>query len=132
MVGQFAEQLMSSGHPVEAARVMSEHLNNLLKGASAGLSVPFRILETATSYALRLHEWTKRLSWLEYVLELHLAAHQVPTHSSLDLLTRALGDKLRLDANLVRYFLSAIESQAKYLTEDERSRLGRIQELELR
>jgi len=130
MVGQFAEQLMISGHPVEAARVLSEHLQNLLKGASAGLNVPVRILETATRYALRLHEWTKRIAWVEYVLELHLAAHQVPTRTSLDELQAALGTKVKLDTNLVRYFVTTIESRVDSLTEDERSRLARIQTLE--
>ena len=131
MVGQFAEQLMSSGHPLEAARVLSEHLQNLLKGASAGLNVPTRILETATRYALRLHEWTKRVAWLEYVLELHLAAHQVPTHSSLDELGEALRRQVKLDANLIRYFTNTIESRTEPLTDDERCRLERIQKFEI-
>ena len=129
MVGQFAEQLMASGHPVEAVRVLSEHLQNLLKGASAGLNVPTRILETATSYALRLHQWTKRTSWLEYVLELHLSAHQVPTLSSLNELKVVLGTHIRLDANLVRYFVSTLESRVELLTDDERHRLKCVQEL---
>jgi len=129
MVGQFAEQLMESGHAMEAARVLSEHLQNLLKGASAGLSVPARILEAATTFAIRLHVWTQRTTWLEYVLELHLAAHQVPADSSLDELVAALGETTKLDPVLVRYFLTTIAVRAGTPTDAERGRLQRIQQL---
>ncbi len=127
LVGQFAEQLMDSGNPLEATRVLSEHLQNLMKGASVGLSVPSRILESATGYALRLHRWTKRDTWLEFVLELHLAALQVPSNASLSELESRLGTTFKLDPALVRYFITTIETRGAALTADERSRLQRIE-----
>lgn len=129
MVGQFAEQLMQSGHPLEAARVLSEHLQNLLKGASAGLNVPTRILDNATRYAVLLHEWTQRATWLEYVLELHLAAHQIPTNASLDELQIGLKNGIKLDPVLIRYFLTTIEVREETPTPEERLRLQRIEML---
>jgi hypothetical protein len=120
---------MDSGHPREAARVLSEHLQNLLKGASVGLNVPPRILESATGYALRLQRWTKRNTWLEFVLELHLATHQVPSDASLSELESVLGTSIKLDPVLIRYFVTTLETRGEPLTADERRRLQCIERL---
>jgi hypothetical protein len=126
LVGQFAEQLMASGHPLEAVRALSEHLQNLMKGASAGLTVPTRILETATQYALRLHAWTQRDSWFDYILELHLASLEVPSDQSISALEQHLAVSAGVDRTFLTYFVTTLERRLEGLSVDEQQRLRRI------
>lgn len=127
MMGQFAEQLMASGHLLEAVGTLSDHLQNLMKGATAGLTVPEHILESATHYALLLHEWTQRNSWIEFVLELHLASQQVPSERSLAAIEAAW--QPALDGALVRYLVRTIEGRSPPPSSDERTRLARVARL---
>ena len=129
MMGQFAEKLMESGHPLEAVRTLSDHLQNLLKGATAGLTVPEHILESATHYSLLLHSWTQRDSWIEFVLELHLASQCVPTERSLAAIETARQTSRALDGALVQYLVKTIEGRSPPPSTDERLRLRRIARL---
>jgi hypothetical protein len=129
LVGQFAEQLMDSGHPLEAVRVLSEHLQNLVKGATAGLNVPGRILEVATHYALTLLSWTQKSLWLDYVFELHLASLQVPSDESLNEIESILRTAWQVDAAQVSYFIKTIERRHIPLSANEANRLRRIEGL---
>lgn len=131
LVGQFAEQLMASGHPLEAVRALSEHLQNLMKGASAGLTVPARILETATQYALKLHAWTQRDSWFDYIFELHLASLEVPSTQSLYALEQHLAVSTGVDRTFLTYFVTTLERRLEGLSVDEQQRLRRIVNLSL-
>jgi hypothetical protein len=128
MMGQFAEQLMESGHTVEAVRTLSEQLQNLLKGATAGLTVPKSVLESATHYALRLHKWTQRGSWIEFTLELHLASREVPSERSLKAI-EAVWRADALDATLGEYLVKTIEAREPPPDPDEQQRLRRIARL---
>jgi len=127
LVGQFAEQLMGAGHSLEAVRVLAEHLGNLMKGASAGLSVPSRILDSATQCALKLFDWTERGVWAAYVLELHIACQQVPSDESLQAIMSTPGAKDALDSGLVGYFVKTIEQRAEPPSIEERLRLRRLE-----
>jgi hypothetical protein len=126
LVRQFAEQLMETGHPLEAVRVLSEHLQNLVKGASAGLSVPEVILESAARSALRLHQWTGRVSWIEYVFELHLASLSVPSADCLGELEPLLATTA-VDPSLVGYFVKTLERRTEPLSSEEVGRLRRLE-----
>lgn len=129
LVGQFAEQMMASGLVLEAVRTLSEPLQNLLKGASAGLNVPVPILESATGYALRLREWTERDAWLDYIFELHQACQQVPSDRVLQLLEAACTAGARVDSSLVRYLVATIEKGAVPPSLEDQAGLARLQRL---
>jgi hypothetical protein len=126
MVGHFAEELMGSGHPLEASRTLSEYLHNLLKGASAGLTVPPQLLEKATRHALRLHGWTQRSDWLKYVFELHLACLQVPSDVALRELEPALRAARDIDDSFLAYFVMTLQSRHEPLSYEESVRLRRF------
>jgi hypothetical protein len=127
LVRQFAEQLMDSGNPLEAVRVLSEHLQNLVKGASAGLSVPEVILESAARSALRLHQWTGRVAWIEYVFELHLASLCVPSADCLAELEPVLATN-PVEPSLVGYFVKTLERRADPISSEEAQRLKRVEQ----
>jgi hypothetical protein len=131
LVGQFAEQMMASGLELEAVRTLSEPLQNLLKGASAGLSVPEAILESATTYALKLREWTERDAWLDYVFELHQACQQMPSDRVLRLLEQACFQGAHVDRSLVRYLIATLEGNTTPLRLDQRAGIARLKQLAL-
>ncbi|MGE5787245.1 MAG: hypothetical protein ACM3ZE_21810, partial [Myxococcales bacterium] len=129
LVGTFAEQMMKTGHPLEAVRTLSEPLQNLIKGASAGLAVPNNILESATRHALRLRTWTQRDTWVDYVFELHLACQQVPALAVLQLVEQAIAAGVRIDRSLVRYLAVTLERRPNPATVDEQACLARLKRL---
>jgi len=129
MVGGLAEQLEVGGHRMEAERVLSEHLHSLLKGASVGLTVPERILESATRFALRLHAWTQRSAWVDYVFELHVACQRVPSDTSLRALESACNSAQGMDRDLVRYLVKSVESTIDTSKADQVERLQRLRRL---
>ena len=90
LVGNLARRLMESGRATEAVRVLTEHLNNVLLGASAGLSVPDIVLQRASEHALELFRWTGRAAWIDYVFQLHLSCQRVPVMSVVALVEREL------------------------------------------
>lgn len=129
MIGQFAEQLMEAGHLQDAVRALSEPLQNLLKGISVGLAVEEPVLESAAFYALKLHEWTKRATWAEYVIELHLACRRVPSKDVLIRLEELCSDGLVPDNVLVQFLVATLRGGHQTLTEDESARLLRVERL---
>lgn len=126
LVGSLARRLMSSGRGVEAVRVLTDHLNNVLLGASAGLSVPESVLEHASEHALELFRWTNRPAWIDYIFQLHLACQSVPTVETLLLVERELDAKPAIDCELLKYFVTSLQVRAQLLTHDEQLALGRI------
>lgn len=129
LVGQFAEQMMSTGLVLEAVRTLSEPLQNLLKGASAGLGVPVPILESAAAYALRLREWTARDAWLDYIFELHQACQQVPNDRVLQLIEATCAAGARIDGSLVRYLITTVEKGSAPLSLEDHAGIARLQRL---
>lgn len=129
LVGQCAERLMDSGHPLEAIRVLSEHLQNLKKGASAGLRVPAHILESATRYALLAHRWTQQAAWINYVFELHLISGQVPNEECVNELESAWNTTTNLDTSVLNHLVETLEHRAVPLTVEEVRSLQRLERL---
>lgn len=129
LVGGLADELQTSGHTIEAVRVLSEHLQSLLKGASVGLMVPARILENATLRALQLHTWTQRTAWVDYAFELHVACAQLPSESSLQALETACKLAPGVDRSLIGYLMHALDGTLDNATADEKDRVQRLEQL---
>lgn len=129
LVGRLAEHLMASGSSAEAVRVLTDHLNTVLLGASAGLAVPPAVLEHATRHALTLYSWTERGSWIDYALELHAACRQAPSDPSLSMLEIAYRTAKGMDTQLIDYLVQAVRLRPEGLTRDEELRLGRLSRL---
>lgn len=126
LVGLLAGRLMASGHPLEATRVLSEHLNNVLLGASAGLSVPESVLEHATRYALDLYRWTRKPSWIDYPFELHVACQQMPSEASVNLLEAVYATAPGVDHGLVEYLVQTLQGRSHGVRREEQALLSRL------
>lgn len=127
MIGHLANRLMATGQRNEAVRLLSEHLNKVLLGASAGLSVPESVLGLATRHALDLFTWTRRASWIDYVFELHLACRRLPGSEhmeSLEVALRAAGPGV--DAELLDYFLESLLGRRSSMSCEEQACAARL------
>lgn len=131
MVARLAERLHRSGDSPEAIRVLSGHLNKVLLGASAGLPVPDTLLDQASRHAVELYYWTHNGAWIDYVIELHLAAQQLPSERSVAALEAAVaaGSGTPFDAGLLSYFLESQASPSAPRSLSEEARLSRLARL---
>ena len=126
VIGALAERLASNGNIDEARRVLSSHLKRILQGATAGLTVPDEVCLLASRHALSLARWTGQSVWIDYVVELHLAARRAmnpETAGSFESVVLSLGD---FDRQLFTYYVDGLRGERGLLTPEERQALDRL------
>lgn len=119
VIGALAERLAGSGNLDEARRVLSSHLKRILQGATAGLTVPEDVCVMASKHALSLARWTGQSSWVDYVVELHLAARRVmrnDTFAMFESVVLSLGDQ---DRQLFGYYVDGLRGERALLSADD-------------
>jgi hypothetical protein len=126
VIGALAERLAAGGNIQEASRVLAAHLGRILQGASAGLHVPDEVCTLAARQAVLLASWTRQSAWLDYVIELHLAARRCLsplTFTAFEGMHRTLGGS---DARLLSYYVDSLSDGRTPLSGDERLVLERL------
>jgi len=126
VIGALADRLASSGNVDEARRVLSSHLKRILQGATAGLTVPDEVCLLASRHALSLARWTGQSTWIDYVVELHLAARRAmnqETAAAFESVMLSLGD---FDRQLYTYYVDGLRGERGLLTPEERIVLDRL------
>jgi len=129
VIGALAERLAGSGNLDEAQRVLSAHLKRILQGATAGLTVPDDVRRMASKHALSLARWTGQSSWIDFVVELHVAARSAmspETFTLFESVMLSLGD---FDRQLLVYYLDGLRGERALLSADERLVLERLLQL---
>jgi predicted component of type VI protein secretion system len=132
VIGALADRLASNGNLDEARRVLSSHLKRILQGATAGLTVPDEVCSLASRHALSLARWTSQSTWIDYVVELHLAARRAmsaATFSDFENVALSLG---HFDRQLFGYYVDSLRDERALLTTEEQrvlERLSRLTEL---
>lgn len=126
VIGALAERLATAGNLDEARRVLSSHLKRILQGATAGLTVPEEVCLLASRHALSLARWTGQSTWIDYVVELHLAARRAMnplTFATFESVVLSVGD---FDRQLFTYYVDGLRGERALLTVDERLVLDRL------
>jgi pSer/pThr/pTyr-binding forkhead associated (FHA) protein len=126
VIGALAERLAASGNVDEANRVLSAHLRRILQGATAGLTVPEDVRLLASKHALSLARWTGISSWIDYAVELHVAARCVMSPQTLTLfesVTLSIGE---FDRQLLTYYIDGLRGERALLSAEERLVLERL------
>lgn len=129
VIGALADRLAGSGNVDEANRVLSAHLKRILQGATAGLTVPDEVRLLASKHALSLARWTGLSSWIDYVVELHVAARRAmlpETFAMFESVVLSIGD---YDRQLLTYYLDGLRGERALLSADERQVLERLLKL---
>jgi pSer/pThr/pTyr-binding forkhead associated (FHA) protein len=126
VIGALADRLAATGNLDEARRVLSAHLKRILQGATAGLTVPNEVCLLASKHAVSLARWTGQSTWLDYVIELHLAARRAmspATFSLFESVVLSIGD---FDRQLFTYYIDGMRDERELLTGEERLVLERL------
>ncbi len=126
VIGALAERLAAGGNLDEARRVLSSHLKRILQGATAGLTVPTEVCLLASRHSLSLARWTGQSAWIDYVVELHLAARRIMHGDVCQLfesVALSVGD---FDRQLFRYYVDGLREEQSLLTGDEIVTLDRL------
>jgi hypothetical protein len=129
VIGALAERLASNGNLDEARRVLSSHLKRILQGATAGLTVPDEVCILACHHAVSLARWTGQSTWIDYVVELHLAARRAmspTTFTDFESVALSVGD---FDRQLFAYYIDGLRDERALLTGEERLVLERLIQL---
>jgi len=129
VIGALAERLAAGGNLDEAHRVLSAHLKRILQGATAGLTVPDEVRRMASKHALSLARWSGQSAWIDYVVELHVAARRAmspDTFALFESVTLSIGD---FDRQLLIYYLDGLRGERALLSPEERLVLERLLQL---
>jgi hypothetical protein len=129
LIGALADRLAADGSVQEAAEVLSEHLRGMQRGAIAGLVVVEGQVSLASQYALRLARWTSRPSWVDYVVELHLATGAMMTPDITGEFGVAAERFPTFDRSLLAYYVEQQRRRRPLLTNAERQRLDALHAL---
>jgi hypothetical protein len=125
VIGALAERLAANGSVDEARRVLSSHLKRVLQGATAGLTVPEEVCALAARHSLSLARWTGQSTWIDYVVELHLAARRAmnaATFTAFESVVLSVGD---FDRQLFTYYVDGLRGERGLLSAEERLVLER-------
>jgi hypothetical protein len=126
VIGALADRLAASGNLDEARRVLSSHLKRIVQGATAGLTVPDEVRLLASKHALSLARWTGQSGWIDYVVELHVAARRAmspETFALFESVMLSIGDH---DRQMLTYYVDGLRGERGLLTAEERHVLERL------
>jgi FHA domain len=126
VIGALAERLAAAGNVDEARRVLSSHLKRILQGATAGLTVPEELCRLASRNALALARWTGQSSWLDYVIELHLAARRVMHPETLVVFESVLLSLGDVDKQLFVYYVDGLRGERSFMSAEDCGVLDRL------
>ena len=129
VIGALAERLASSGNIDEANRVLSAHLRRILQGATVGLTVPDEVRLLASKHALSIARWTGASAWIDYVVELHVAARRPMSPETFTMFESVLLSIGECDRPLLTYYLDGLRGERALLSPEERLVLERLLQL---
>lgn len=129
MIGRVAERLAGEGNLEEAESILSGHLRAILTGANSGLQVPSDLAASASRYALELARWSTQQVWVDYVVELHLAARLVMSAATVSAFEDA-SEKLECDRVMLGYYVEDLRRWGEKLAPDEQRRVERLRLLQ--
>lgn len=126
VVGPMADRFLASGLFVEAEHVLSDHLNKLLDGARAALTVPAEVCATASLYAMKLAKSTRSGRWIDYAVELHMRTRRVMSQAVIDEFLYALTAGVEVDVERFRYYLEVLRGMTSGMTRAELELINRL------
>jgi hypothetical protein len=129
LLGSLARRLANDVKAEQAPRMLGPHLEGILRGASAGLVVPESLGEIASEYAIDLAHWTGEVSWLDYVVELHLVTKRVMSAGTLTALQRSERWVGHLDRTRLEYYIGSFSPRSGELDASARARLATLRRI---
>jgi pSer/pThr/pTyr-binding forkhead associated (FHA) protein len=128
-LARLSDRMLSMGRPEVAMKLVSERLQSLLEALRNGEKMSVRMLETATSQALRLAVGDGGAKYADLALELNLLARRPMNDEGIVLLERALQQLPEIDSGLLLSYQKVLHSGREGFGPFERIRADRLMAL---
>lgn len=113
MLGGLADKALALGRGEEAERILSVHLQNILRDAKAGRRVAAETVKQASLYAARVGAATGSGRWINYIFELLSAIEQPCPAEVVDELYAVVRRVSGIDLALLTAYVGARKAHAR-------------------
>jgi hypothetical protein len=124
-MARLADRMITMGRHEAAARLLSDHLRNVLGAVRQGRSVPFDVLDTVGAYGLKLTELTRDPAYANIALEVHLSSRRPLPAKAVQAL-EAVSTKVALDRQVLLAYKAVLRDVAPIFGKDEQALIDRI------
>ena len=129
LLSSVVDKSLALGRTDEAERMLSRHLQHLLRDVESETQAPEPVAELGVRFAIKLAEATHKAGWINYSFRVYLAlGRPLPmeiVHELYTLLRKVRG----VDVSLLRKYISRLQSCADELSPTERFAAKRIEGL---
>jgi pSer/pThr/pTyr-binding forkhead associated (FHA) protein len=132
VLGRLAARRLSEGVPLDAEKVLEDHLMKLLVGARSGLPVPAATCATAGKQALLLAAALPSARWIDYTVELHLRAGLAMQPQTIALLEEAMAAAKGVDIGQYTYYVDLLAARLPELGEEGPAMIERLRAIEVK
>jgi FHA domain len=130
-LGRLADRMLTMGRFDAAERVLKGQLHEVLAGARAGRPVRPDVFDVAVEYGLRLAEVTRKGSWIDYVVEMHMIDARVMDGPVIARVAALLPVAADVDKEMFFFYKEAIRGKRDDLPLADQIACDRILKLEL-
>jgi pSer/pThr/pTyr-binding forkhead associated (FHA) protein len=127
VLGRLADRMLAMGRGKQAEEVLRDHMQGVISGARAGLSMPETVRENAIHYALSLAEVTSKGGWGDYAIEIHLHARVLMSEQNVERLLASLRPD-QLEPALARNYLATVSSILDLADDAHRRAFNRLED----
>ncbi len=120
LFGKLADRMLRRGDATGAARLLSGHVNAVLRGAKVS-PVPDELIDVASRYCLKVAAATADAAWVDRVVELHLTARRPMATDTLVQMSLALRAAKGFDRGLLVRYRDTLRDLMDSWTDDDRA-----------
>jgi hypothetical protein len=111
-LGKLADRMLASGRHEAAAKILSGHMKSVLAGVREGREMPEEVIAGSIQYALKLASSRSEASWLDYVIDLHLALRRTLSQEVFDQLRLMMQRGVAVDWELLSRYKQVVRAAA--------------------
>ena len=137
VIGGIASKAIAMGRFEDAERLLSGHLDHILRRARSSRSAPKgdeehpeSLKRLATQYALQLGAGLESARWIDWVFDLHTATGELMEAETIDTLHEVVRKLRYTNANALRGYLAVLGRDGRSYSAGDRFLLRRLEGLE--
>jgi len=111
-LGTLADRMFASGRFEAAAKILSGHMKSVLGAVRDGRGLPEEVIAGSVRYALKLAAARSEPSWLDYVIDLHLALRRILPADAVEQIRSSLLRGATLDLELLARYKLVVRALA--------------------
>jgi hypothetical protein len=129
LLGTVADKSIAQGHPEQAERLLTRHLQMMLQAARGGRLTDLAELELAAKHAVKLAIATSKPQWVEFVFDLYAGAKVMIPAAIIDELYEVVRKVGTMNASALDRYLEVVRPRTESMLPAERFVLQRAEGL---